>query len=209
MSKITNYLYLGDIRSLSQYKSLEIDTIITILHFKPTLSLNVNVADNVNNVTDNNVTNNVTNNIANNDTNNNAIIVQKQIEHIYFNAEDEDDFEIEKYFDECIKILEQNEINNKKTLVHCYSGVSRSATLVVAYLIYKNMKNKKFKKAVLKYLIIQIISNKNIYNSLNFFLTALSTVLKIISISFLRIFFLCPSIFIIKMLSPYLFFNAL
>lgn len=55
-------------------------------------------------------------------------------QHIYFNAEDDDDFNISIYFDEFIKIMEENK--DKKILVHCYAGVSRSASLVASWIIY-------------------------------------------------------------------------
>lgn len=78
--------------------------------------------------------------------------VYPKIQHIYFNAEDEETFNISIYFDEFIKIIESN--NGKNILVHCYSGVSRSASLIASYLIYKRVKksfkNGKFNNSILK-----------------------------------------------------------
>ena len=41
-----------------------------------------------------------------------------------------------KYFKECIKFIE----NSKKIYIHCMAGVSRSASIVIAYLMYKEHK---------------------------------------------------------------------
>lgn len=113
MSKIENNLYLGDFGSVKQCKLLDIDLVITIMEFKPTLP--------------------------------------DDIEHIYFFALDEDDFDISKYFNEFIKIIEEN--SGKKIFVHCYSGASRSATLVASYLVHTFIKNKKLKKSSVEYVL--------------------------------------------------------
>ena len=41
-----------------------------------------------------------------------------------------------KYFKECIQFIE----NSKKIYIHCMAGVSRSASIVIAYLMYKEHK---------------------------------------------------------------------
>jgi len=64
--------------------------------------------------------------------------VYPSITHIYFNAEDDDDFNISVYFDEFIKIMEENK--NKNILVHCYAGASRSASLVASWMIHNSIK---------------------------------------------------------------------
>lgn len=58
--------------------------------------------------------------------------------HKVIPAEDIETFDLEKYFDEGIKFIEEN---SKKTnvLIHCFAGVSRSGAMVIAYL----MKTKK------------------------------------------------------------------
>ncbi|ATZ80580.1 dual specificity protein phosphatase [Bodo saltans virus] len=45
--------------------------------------------------------------------------------------------EINKHFDECSDFIDNCVKNNGKVLVHCKYGVSRSATLIAAYLIRK------------------------------------------------------------------------
>ena len=47
------------------------------------------------------------------------------------------DENIFKYFKECIQFIE----NSKKIYIHCMAGVSRSASIVIAYLMYKEHKN--------------------------------------------------------------------
>lgn len=45
---------------------------------------------------------------------------------------------IECVFYECIQYIEKAKENNGKVLVHCIQGISRSVSIVIAYLIYKN-----------------------------------------------------------------------
>jgi protein-tyrosine phosphatase len=42
-----------------------------------------------------------------------------------------------KYFDESNKFIDQGLADGDVVLVHCYAGISRSATLVIAYLMWK------------------------------------------------------------------------
>tara|TARA_B110000971_G_scaffold146833_1_gene149976 strand:+ start:2776 stop:3054 length:279 start_codon:yes stop_codon:yes gene_type:complete len=44
---------------------------------------------------------------------------------------------MKNYFNEFIDFINENK--NAKTLIHCYMGSSRSATLVVLYLVYYKM----------------------------------------------------------------------
>lgn len=60
---------------------------------------------------------------------------------------------IMKYFDETFEFIQKS----KKVLVHCHAGISRSSTIVIAYLMKKYSKD--FRK-VLKYV-------KNIRNIVN------------------------------------------
>ena len=51
--------------------------------------------------------------------------------------EDKEDVDISLYFQQAIIFISQH-INNKKVVfVHCAAGISRSASMVIAYLIYK------------------------------------------------------------------------
>lgn len=50
-------------------------------------------------------------------------------------------FDLEDYFDEASKFIHDS-LNVTNTLVHCMAGISRSTTLLIAYLIrYKGMKS--------------------------------------------------------------------
>ena len=60
-----------------------------------------------------------------------STIIQKIIE-----LEDSPQTNIIKYFKDSIKFIEES----NKVFVHCFAGVSRSATLVIAYLMWKNHK---------------------------------------------------------------------
>ena len=56
--------------------------------------------------------------------------------YLYLPADDHESFDISKYFDEAAEFIEGK---GKKTnvLVHCMAGISRSVTLVLAYLMKK------------------------------------------------------------------------
>ena len=55
--------------------------------------------------------------------------------HIHIN--DDPWLSIDKYFDECIEFIEQSQQCNGKILIHCMCGISRSTTIIAAYLIKK------------------------------------------------------------------------
>lgn len=55
-------------------------------------------------------------------------------EYYLFDMKDDKYFNIEKYFEEILNIIHCN-INNKKILIHCYCGASRSVSICIAYLI--------------------------------------------------------------------------
>ena len=59
-------------------------------------------------------------------------IKQKRIE-----LEDTDETNIIKYFKDAIKFIDESD----KVFVHCFAGVSRSATLVIAYFMWKEKKS--------------------------------------------------------------------
>jgi len=55
------------------------------------------------------------------------------IKCIYYEAYDDDDFNIEQYFHHFNELFNDENI---KILVHCHCGVSRSATLIASHLLY-------------------------------------------------------------------------
>ncbi len=54
--------------------------------------------------------------------------------HLKFNVCDDEYQNIIQYFGECLLFIE----DNKKILVHCWAGASRSATIIIAYIMWKN-----------------------------------------------------------------------
>jgi protein-tyrosine phosphatase len=48
---------------------------------------------------------------------------------------------IQKHFEECFQFIEESKENNEKILVHCHAGRSRSATIVIAYLMKSQKMN--------------------------------------------------------------------
>lgn len=59
------------------------------------------------------------------------------IEHKLINVEDQPRQNIIQYFGECLSFIE----DNKKILVHCFAGSSRSATIIIAYIMWKYQLN--------------------------------------------------------------------
>lgn len=54
--------------------------------------------------------------------------------YLYLPADDHESFDISKYFEEAIEFID-NKRRKTNVLIHCMAGVSRSVTLVLAYLI--------------------------------------------------------------------------
>jgi protein-tyrosine phosphatase len=66
---------------------------------------------------------------------------ESDIEYLSFNLKDHSIENIECLFYECINYIESVRSNGGRILVHCIQGISRSVSIVVAYLIYKNKMN--------------------------------------------------------------------
>ncbi|KAL4452881.1 hypothetical protein ABPG74_002446 [Tetrahymena malaccensis] len=60
-----------------------------------------------------------------------------KIKHLYLEAYDREDQNIEQYFDASYKFISEN-IKKTNVLVHCQLGISRSSSIVIAYLMMKN-----------------------------------------------------------------------
>ena len=100
IDKITNNIYLGNIKGLSEKEYLKTEKIKSILSLTketPKIDDELNI--------------------------NQKIL---PIDDLYSEN-------IIKYFKECIEFID----NNGKIFVHCECGVSRSATIVIAYLMWK------------------------------------------------------------------------
>ena len=58
--------------------------------------------------------------------------------HLKFNVCDDEYQNIIQYFGECLNYIKEKD---EKVLVHCMAGASRSATIVIAYLMWKEKKS--------------------------------------------------------------------
>jgi hypothetical protein len=76
---------------------------------------------------------------------------------VFYPADDEDDQNISQYFDQFNTLVRENP--NKKILVHCHCGVSRSVSLTASYLINSYNDRKLLKKYEVTR-ILEIIKNK-------------------------------------------------
>jgi protein-tyrosine phosphatase len=63
---------------------------------------------------------------------------KNQIERIYIDIADHPSSNIEQYFNITSSVIDKWTKQNKNVLIHCMAGVSRSVTILCAYIIYKN-----------------------------------------------------------------------
>ncbi len=50
-------------------------------------------------------------------------------------ADDWHDYDISVHFEECFKFIDEHRKNGRGVLVHCIAGISRSSTVIIAYLM--------------------------------------------------------------------------
>lgn len=61
--------------------------------------------------------------------------------HKFVRADDDPRFDLSEHFEQCLEFIENARKNRYNVLVHCMAGISRSATIILAYL----MKTYKYK----------------------------------------------------------------
>lgn len=57
--------------------------------------------------------------------------------HMQVSIEDDSFEDIYRHFISCFKFIDEDFDRGKNVLIHCMAGVSRSATIVIGYLMYK------------------------------------------------------------------------
>ena len=57
------------------------------------------------------------------------------VKYLHVEIDDNDNAKIAKYFEDCSEFIASGLDAGESVLVHCQAGISRSATLVIAYLI--------------------------------------------------------------------------
>jgi protein-tyrosine phosphatase len=62
------------------------------------------------------------------------ICYPKELKHLQITLEDSDLEDLSKYYEQAIEFIDEN-IKSGNVLVHCLAGVSRSSTIVIAYLM--------------------------------------------------------------------------
>jgi len=63
---------------------------------------------------------------------------EKDIDYLFIKANDFPNEDLLSYFEECYQFISDGLEKGHKVLVHCMAGVSRSATIVISYLMIKN-----------------------------------------------------------------------
>ncbi|CAD8133904.1 unnamed protein product [Paramecium pentaurelia] len=92
----------------------------------------------------------------------------KNVNHYIIEADDDDNFQIIQHFQKSIKFIEQN-LKSTNVLVHCFAGVSRSATIVCAYLMKIEKKDSETILIKMKALRHQVNPNEGFRNQLKLF----------------------------------------
>ncbi|XP_074655411.1 dual specificity protein phosphatase 12-like [Tubulanus polymorphus] len=62
----------------------------------------------------------------------------KNMAYKYINLLDSEDTDLLRHFNECFEFMDDASKKNGSVLVHCYAGQSRSCTIMIAYLMYRD-----------------------------------------------------------------------
>ena len=118
--KITKNIYLGDIVAASDKTTIkDIDVIINLVSDKyNSLNLNQRYYNSYNSLN---------------------LHCRRHIQYFDFPIDDNRNNSIDKLFEHTNEIINSSVESNKKILIHCYNGVSRSVSILLAYFISKNI----------------------------------------------------------------------
>jgi protein-tyrosine phosphatase len=67
--------------------------------------------------------------------------IDENILFYFYNIKDNSDEDILKYIDDIIKIIDNVNNNNQAVLIHCNKGISRSSSIIIAYIMKKYKKS--------------------------------------------------------------------
>jgi len=73
-----------------------------------------------------------------------------QFQYLKLDLDDTADFDISGHFDRAVSFIEEAKLSASNVLVHCQQGISRSASMVIAYLIAKENMSLKDALALVK-----------------------------------------------------------
>ena len=94
---------------------------------------------------------------------------ENEISHKRINAEDLPDFDISRHFGVCNKFINEERIKKRNILIHCNGGVSRGATILIAYIMNFEKKNLKESFDIVKEMRDQISPNKGFIKQLKMY----------------------------------------
>lgn len=63
------------------------------------------------------------------------------LEYLFLGVQDSCFEDLSLHFENCVSFIEENRTKRKGVLVHCQAGISRSATLIIAYLMKNENKD--------------------------------------------------------------------
>ncbi|WOK96821.1 hypothetical protein Cni_G05529 [Canna indica] len=98
--------------------------------------------------------------------------------------------ELDKYFDECFSFIDEARSSGAGVLVHCFAGMSRSVTIVVAYLMKKHRMSLSDALSLVKSKRPHVAPNHGFLTQLAMFEKSLGGNMQVFFLCILKIFFL-------------------